>query len=355
MSCNVQSKIPCVFETTVVQQTRGKHRGQNFKVVASGSIREHAVSKLRDASVTEKVDGTCVLIRKFNGRPWLWARHDRKPTKVAEKRFRIYQFSKMSGDNGPISKSPIEAKGDGKQVAGSFTWVMEDDFRDVPDDWQPADGVQIKDNIAMPDENGHIIGWVPIDTSLRTHCWHATSVDLMNGLALVIRPEGSRLKLMVVNLEDLEGQTLELIGTHINGNPYGLGSKQLPIHALVRHGDIPIDRPTFPASLDRQGIENWFQQSEEGKVEGLVWHCKDGSLFKLHRHHMNLQWPVRTPSLAERGVKIIMDLPTLESGLMFELSESSLFYKLAPLHGTELETLRSVHPCVMDAFACGEK
>ena len=41
------------------------------------------------------------------------------------------------------------------------------------------------------------------------------------GKALVLRPEASRLVLSSEPLEQLLDQTLELIGTHVNNNPYG--------------------------------------------------------------------------------------------------------------------------------------
>lgn len=38
-----------------------------------------------------------------------------------------------------------------------FTWNLED-FRDVPDTWIPASGVQHEDGHPVPDEHGHIPG-----------------------------------------------------------------------------------------------------------------------------------------------------------------------------------------------------
>lgn len=58
----------------------------------------------------------------------------------------------------------------------------------------------------------------------KQYCWHSSVVDPKSGTALVLRPsadDGDGLEIAAVPLEDLMEQTLELIGTNVNGNPYG--------------------------------------------------------------------------------------------------------------------------------------
>lgn len=58
----------------------------------------------------------------------------------------------------------------------------------------------------------------------KQYCWHSSVVDHKSGTALVLRPsadDGDSLEIAAVPLEDLMDQTLELIGTNVNGNPYG--------------------------------------------------------------------------------------------------------------------------------------
>lgn len=58
----------------------------------------------------------------------------------------------------------------------------------------------------------------------KQYCWHSSVVDHKSGTALVLRPsadDGDGLEIAAVPLEDLMEQTLELIGTNVNGNPYG--------------------------------------------------------------------------------------------------------------------------------------
>jgi len=56
----------------------------------------------------------------------------------------------------------------------------------------------------------------------------------------------------------------------------GIGSKKHPIHMLVIHGSIGVHEPP-PVALDN--IRAWFEG--EGQVEGIVWHCANGTLFKV--------------------------------------------------------------------------
>ncbi|TMS05872.1 Uncharacterized protein E3U43_005122 [Larimichthys crocea] len=197
------------------------------------------------AIATEKLDGTCCYVTNYKGQPYLWARLDRKPNKQAEKRFKKYQYSHRSCK-----------------------------------------------------------GWVPVEMDNKQYCWHSSVVDYEVGAAIVLRPSAGNedvLEIAAVPLVDLQEQTLELIGTNVNGNPYGLGSKKQPVHCLVSHGSVRIRNPP---PVDFQQLSSWFQESPEGRVEGIVWHCNDGTLIKVHRHHLGLRWPDGKTSLGDRAVII---------------------------------------------------
>ena len=69
-----------------------------------------------------------------------------------------------------------------------------------------------------------MIGWVPVEKSNKQHCWHSSVVDYELGTALVLKQhpdDPGLLEVSAVPLSGLLEQTLELIGTNINGNPYG--------------------------------------------------------------------------------------------------------------------------------------
>nr|XP_023415165.1 uncharacterized protein C12orf29 homolog isoform X2 [Loxodonta africana] len=196
-----------------------------------------------------------------SGQPYLWARLDRKPNKQAEKRFKKFLYS--------------------KENSKEFFWNVEEDFKPVPECWIPAKEIEQLDGKPVPDENGHI----PV---LKHH-----------------PDDPGLLEISAVPLSDLLEQTLELIGTNINGNPYGLGSKKHPLHLLIPHGAFHIrNLPT----LKHNDLLSWFESCREGKIEGIVWHCNDGCLIKVHRHHLGLHWPIPDTFMNSKPVIINMDL-----------------------------------------------
>ncbi|KAM9377153.1 RNA ligase 1 [Pholidichthys leucotaenia] len=279
----VQQKIPCVFVTDVREEQSRKRDGQPFQVVATENVNPIALEANVDCALaTEKLDGTCCYVTVYKGQPYLWARLDRKPTKQAEKRFKKYQHS-HKGSKG-------------------FMWNVKEDFKMVPETWIPAHRVKHHNGHPVPDEHGHIPGWVPVEKDNKQYCWHSAVVDYKVRAALILRPcSEDMLEIAAVPLADLQEQTLELIGTNVNGNPYGLGSKKQPVHCLVSHGSIRLRNPP---PVDFQLLRSWFQENPEGRVEGIVWHCNDGTLVKIHRHHLGLWWPDGDTSFGNRPVVI---------------------------------------------------
>lgn len=337
---SVQQKMPCVFATEVKEEPSRKRDCQSYQVVATETLNPIAVdADVESAVATEKVDGTCCYISLFRGQPYLWARLDRKPNKQAEKRFKKHQHLHRSG------------KG--------FSWNVEEDFKTVPESWIPAHGVKRVNEQPIPDENGHIPGWVPVDTDSKQYCWHSSVVDYELGAALVLRltshnnhnnhnncsahsghqgeqhqQQWATLELRAVPLNELLEQTLELIGTNVNGNPYGLGSKKRPVHCLVSHGSLPVS--DFPP-LDFNRLRSWFQTRPEGRVEGVVWHCSDGTLLKVHRHHLGLRWPDGDTLLGSRSVVVNVEATVNEYG-----DSTDLFSSFSKLSGRRFERLRDV-------------
>lgn len=288
---SVQQKLPCAFKTAVVDESSAKRDNQLYKVVATETIKPAALADSIHAAVaTEKVDGTCVFITSYNGRPWLWARFDRKPTKAAEKKFRKFQMQNQKENDKNEQK---------------YKWDLTKDFKETPADWIPASGVMVEDGFPMPDDIGHTPGWVPVSQSSRQYCWHLSAVSLVHGYALVLREDkpGGELSLELVSLSHLNGHTAELIGTNINGNPYDIGSKKHPLHMLVLHGSLAVcNGPTV--AIDT--VKEWFLH--EGQVEGIVWQCENKHLYKVHRNHVALPWPgSEVPLLSRRPVCVHVD------------------------------------------------
>ncbi|XP_059833653.1 RNA ligase 1 isoform X5 [Hypanus sabinus] len=282
----VQQKIPCAFTTELRQEAATKRPNQSYRVLANGELSPTALAaNIHQAVATEKVDGTCCYVTNYK----------------------------------------------------EFTWNIDSDFRAVPDAWIPAHGVAQSEGRPQPDENGHIPGWIPVEKGSKQYCWHLSAVNYETGSALVLRPSSGKqlLEITVIPLMELLEQTLELIGTHINGNPYGLGSKKQPLHLLVSHGSLQIENPP---PLDLMDLVAWFKESEEAKVEGIVWHCANGVLVKLHRHHLGLEWPLLRPFLSTRPLSINVDL----TKFTWDFEANSSFVALARLHGKQFDRVKDI-------------
>ncbi|BFZ05177.1 hypothetical protein BsWGS_08216 [Bradybaena similaris] len=331
----VQQKVSCVYVTAVTEETSSKRKYQPFKVSATRQLTEKAqTDAVTSAKVTEKLDGTCCLIAEFKGQPWLWARHDRKPSKLGTRRF------------GQFKKSQQKLKDKEELLAAEFSWDPSKDFKDVPEFWVPASRLQIINGIAMPDSIGHTPGWVPVDVTSRHDCWHLSAVDLTLGLALVLREAETGNDDLIIESQPLSflcGQTCELIGTNVNANPYHIGSKKCPIHILVPHGGLALSCPT---PVDYDALYNWFDSpSGDGQIEGVVWHCSNGELHKLHRHHLNLPWPVPEPRLCHRRVKVQVE--PISAGVDRESKKKghnyNLFSLLCSLNGQTFDSIQDLH------------
>ncbi|XP_074654384.1 RNA ligase 1-like [Tubulanus polymorphus] len=324
---SVQFKVSCVFKTVVVEEGSKKRKYQTFKVIASSELKPEIIEQhesLKTAIISEKLDGTCCLIQNWQGKPWLWARLDRKLNKLSERKFRKVKILHREWEkNGRTGEEP------------TFTWT-DADFKDVPSCWQPASGVKIENGIAQADINGHIPGWIPVSPGSRQYCWHLTPVDFKLQIALLLRENEHGLEIVAVPLDSICGHTVELIGTNINGNPYGIGSRDAPIHMFVVHGSISnIKIP----ELNREVLNEWFTSTQDGAIEGVVWHCEDGTLFKVHRHHLELPWPVESPRLCQIPVYINVPFDTSEN--MWE--DNSLFRRLNSVHQQKFQNLSALN------------
>ncbi|XP_077195107.1 RNA ligase 1 isoform X2 [Paroedura picta] len=277
---SVQQKVPCLFVTQVKEEPSAKRERQPFKVLATETITEKALDAgIYNAIPTEKVDGTCCYVTLYKGQPYLWARLDRKPNKPAEKRFKRFLYS--------VDNSK---------------------------------------------------GWVPVEKNSKQYCWHTSVVDYEFDLGLVLKhhpKESGLLEIRPVPLSDLSEQTLELIGTNVNANPYGLGSKKHPVHLLVPHGAFQIKTP--PA-LNHNDLLSWFNGCNEGKIEGIVWHCSNGHLIKLHRHHLGLTWPIVDPHLTSQPVVVAFSGPNHD----YNFESKTLFNYFSKLDGQRFSSLRDI-------------
>uniref|UniRef100_A0A803XZN4 RNA ligase 1 n=1 Tax=Meleagris gallopavo TaxID=9103 RepID=A0A803XZN4_MELGA len=267
--------------------------------------------------VRDRGEGGAVGQAGAPGQPYLWARLDRRPNKQAEKRFKRFLYS--------------------VEDCKEFIWNVEEDFKPVPDTWIPAKEIEFSNGNPLPDENGHMPGWVPVEKNSKQYCWHTSVVNYEAEVALVLKhhADPGLLEIRPVSLSELLEQTLELIGTNINANPYGLGSKKQPIHLLVPHGAFEIKNPP---TLKQSDILSWFEGCCEGKVEGIVWHCRDGCLIKLHRHHLGLCWPLAETYLNSQPVVISFNRNDYDC----DFGPKSLFHQFSKLDGQRFDRLKDI-------------
>ena len=91
----------------------------------------------------------------------------------------------------------------------------------------------------------------------------------------------------------MEGKSVELIGSKIQGNPHKVNK-----HCVYLHGSIELGG--FPNDFNRDELKEWFTNNDKCKYfEGIVVHFSNGNLYKLHRHHLDLKVENGYPSLME--------------------------------------------------------
>ncbi len=176
---------------------------------------------LKEGVPTVKHDGTCCLIKGGQ----LFKRYDRK---LHEKQHRLMR-------------------------SGEKKEFTEDDFRDPPEDWTPAE-----DSPSL--HTGHWPGWVPVGDGTEDK-YHREADDKSS--------------------YQVRDGTYELVGKKVKGNPYRLDS-----HYLWEHGEpIPSGCPR-----DFDGLKAWLETFPH---EGVVWHHPDGRMVKIKRKDFGFHWPLK--------------------------------------------------------------
>jgi len=179
---------------------------------------------------TRKYDGTCC--RWHAGQ--LWKRYDRKVTKQARRRGPPFDPTDC--------KAPPEA------------WVAAEESPNL--------------------HTGHWPGWMPIGDGPEDR-WHWEALSHLDDLLPLV-----------------EGQTYELVGPKIQGNP-----EHVYRHVLLPHGAYILAEEGIDPPRDYAGLREWLSLYV---VEGIVWHHPDGRMVKIKRTDFGLPWPCGgTPKAAE--------------------------------------------------------
>ena len=140
--------------------------------------------------------------------------------------------------------------------------------RPAPDGWIPCEDA--------PDPNtGHWPGWVPVGDG-SDDCWFNAAL-------------GRRRVLFGNDLGLEEGQSYELLGPKIQGNP-----EHTPEYILVPHGAFILDA----VPRDFTGIKNYLS---DGMIEGIVWHHPDGRMVKIKGKDFGFKRTTEAERLAKRS------------------------------------------------------
>lgn len=91
----------------------------------------------------------------------------------------------------------------------------------------------------------------------------------------------------------MEGNSVEVMGPKWQSNPHHLTE-----NCIMRHGAIVLS--DFPdlyeyAKDDKLDvlttIKDWFTTNPKGNyIEGVVIHFENSMMFKIHKHHLDLEW-----------------------------------------------------------------
>lgn len=113
-------------------------------------------------------------------------------------------------------------------------------------------------------ESGH--GWLPVGDGPEDE-WHREA--------------------FIVLTRPAEGETLELVGPRVRGNPYGLVKHELWIHGAER---VALASRWPSVEVLYEGLRSWLNRSA---MEGIVWWSEDRTLplAKIKRTDFGLRWP----------------------------------------------------------------
>lgn len=248
LSCDVLDKVQPIFLCRRIAGTKTEKAGRDGeKYLATSELHPALKEEFKKGGkykATAKVDGTCTLV-KNNA---LWKRRDVK--------------------------------------AG----------RDVPATWVQTGGL---DNTDKTENGGHLIGFMSLEKGdkwyLDCHVKTETGYDMTKVHILAPSTEENRLVYREIDISELEGHTVEVLGPKFQNNP-----QKLTMHCVIRHGDIVLkDFPTLEKYVSDEifdsdpltDIKKWFAESPQAPfIEGVVIHFESGKLFKIHRHHLDMDW-----------------------------------------------------------------
>lgn len=297
----VLDKIDPIFVCKHVHEPIAKYGRSGQKYLATSTMNADLSALVKKGipyKATAKVDGTSMLVR--NG--VLLKRRDQKLDRKGKKKMpNTWIMTGEPSERHGVGYMPLE-KGD--------KWFFDVFERD-------ASNPNVVDQIGHPLVNGtpstrvRVIRFSSMVT--RSPEYVVTSSDTTGDSTIASRSleyvsNGRKLEYTYVDLSELNGKSFELMGPKIQGNHHSL-----EFHALMEHG--LIDLPTYPLPIDADAdadanallsrIKEWQDSDLVGRaIEGVVLHFESGEMFKLHRHHLDMEWS----NTSDNGLTPLFDL-----------------------------------------------
>jgi hypothetical protein len=173
----------------------------------------------------------------------------------------------------------------------------------------PAYWVQTGSGSTTDGSSGHLFGFMPLEYG--GDKWHIDChykkedglYDMTKVWRLTLNSSGDGLEYKVVDISSLDGHSVEVMGPMWNSDPHSLTRQ-----CVMRHGDIVLK--SFPNMSDcgeslLDEVKTWFNTSLQGPyLEGVVLHLEDRSMYKIHRHHLDLPWPWTNKQPALHDIKL---------------------------------------------------
>jgi hypothetical protein len=241
LSSNVTDKISAILKCQMIAGTVSEKSGRTGeKYLAVSELNPDIISLLLSGTnykATAKVDGTCTFVKEGQ----------------LMKRREIYPGSQ-------IPKSWFQTGNESKE--------------------------------------GHLIGFMPLEKGDK---WHydchvkidSKNYDMTKIKVIDINPDGSGLIITNVDIATMEGNSVEVMGPKWLSNPHHLTEQCIMRHGLIVISDFPdLSEYAKDDKLDvLSAIKNWFTTNPKGNyIEGVVIHFENGMMFKIHKHHLDLEW-----------------------------------------------------------------
>lgn len=257
---SVKDKIPSIFVCEMTNTKTLKYGKSGDKYLATSRLNPELLDKINSGVkfiATGKLDGTCCRV-----------------------------------ENGKIEKRRDIQIGREKPIDWIMTGIDKNTYQNQDhNDNQDQDEDQKKYR-----DKFHLIGFMPL--SRKEDKWHLDCLvgddhDHVNILTFVANnfPHIEQIK-----LSDINGCSIEVLGPKFNGNPHKLDKHCIAVHGKLILKDFPMnmDNNKYDNEYNEElltEIKNWFEKSNQGQVlEGVVLHLNDGSMYKLHKHHLDLKW-----------------------------------------------------------------